>query len=661
MTTTHPADIDTTDASTDVRRELVGALVESLGGRWAHVRAAAREEFRADVLLPDPTLDVAQQRERVREQMRLLAGTGHAANGFPVSAGGRGDVGASVTAFEMLGHTDLSLLVKAGVQWGLFGGAVTNLGTERHHSTVLPQIISLELPGCFAMTETGHGSDVMSLGTTATYDPATDELVVHTPTPAARKDYIGGAAQDARMAVVFAQLITGPSEAPQRHGVHGVLVPLRDDFGQLLPGVHIEDCGPKMGLNGVDNGRLVFDQVRVPRTNLLNRYGDIDAEGSYHSPIENPTRRFFTMLGTLVRGRISVAGGAGAATRTALSIAIRYAAVRTQFTAPGSDEEVRLLDYRTHQRRLLPALATSYALAYAQNDLVALMHDVQTALQSDAPPDETSQRELESLAAGVKVMATWHATRTIQECREACGGAGYLAENRLPALKADTDVFTTFEGDNVVLLQLVAKGLLTSYRDAFGDLDTLGTLRFVARQVASTVAERTSARTFGMRLSDARTRGREDGDLLDRAVQLRLLADREEHVLSGLAQRMRVAGRPGADAFAVFNDAQDHVLLAARAHVERVVAQSFADAVERCADPAARELLDELCTLHVLSGVERDRAWYLEHGRLTAARSKQVVALVNASCARIRPHALELVDGFGIPDAWLAAPIALPS
>ncbi len=119
----------------------------------------------------------------------------------------------------------------------------------------------------------------------------------------------------------------------------------------------IEDCGPKLGLGGVDNGRLLFDHVRVPRTNLLGRYGDIDDEGHYTSPIDSPDRRFFTMLGALVRGRISIAGGAGAATRSALTIATRYAAERTQFSAPGAEVETALLDYRTHQRRLLPRIA----------------------------------------------------------------------------------------------------------------------------------------------------------------------------------------------------------------------------------------------------------------------------------------------------------------
>ncbi len=102
--------------------------------------------------------------------------------------------------------SDLSLMVKAGVQWGLFGGAVENLGTERHHEAYVKKIINLELRGCFAMTETGHGSDVQALETTATYDADTEEFVIHSSTPNARKDYIGGAAETATIAAVFAQL-----------------------------------------------------------------------------------------------------------------------------------------------------------------------------------------------------------------------------------------------------------------------------------------------------------------------------------------------------------------------------------------------------------------------------------------------------------------------
>lgn len=614
---------------------MADALRDLLDGRWATLRRTSLELL--GKLHPVGELPREEYRAWVLDQMCALADGGHPLIGFPAEYGGQDDVGGSVVAFEVLGFGDLSLMVKAGVQWGLFGGAVQALGTRRHHDEHLPAIMNLDLPGCFAMTETGHGSDVQHLRTTATHDPETDEFVVHTPDPSARKDYIGNAARDGRMAVVFAQLVSGGAE----HGVHALLVPIRDAGGNPLPGVRIEDCGPKAGLNGVDNGRLAFDRVRVPRANLLDRYGTVHPDGAYESPIEGEGRRFFTMLGTLVRGRISVAGGAGSATKKALTIAIRYAERRRQFTRPDTGEEVVVLDYLAHQRRLLPALATSYALHFAQEELVSALHDVS---------DDRAQRELESRAAGLKAVATWHATATIQACREACGGAGYLSENLLAGLKADTDVFTTFEGDNTVLLQLVAKGLLTSYRDHVGDLDPWGMARFVADQAVGVVIERTAARAIIDRLVS----GSSDA-LLDRGWQVRQFEDRERHVLEGLARRLR---RATADnAFEVFNAAQDHVLHAARAHVDRVVLEAFVAAVDRCADAATKELVDRVCDLYALSVIEADRAWFLEHGRLTPARAKAVTQAVNDLCRLVRPDARRLVDAFGVPESWSGAPI----
>lgn len=324
--------------------------------------------------------------------MRLLASNGYAADGFAKDHGGTGDAGAAVTSIEMLAMSDLSLMVKAGVQWGLFGGAIENLGTARHHEAYVKRLVDLDLLGCFAMTETGHGSDVQALETTATYDADAGEFVIHSPTPSSRKDYIGGAAQHATMAAVFAQLITGG----ESQGVHCFVVPIRDEDGNDLPGVHTSDCGYKGGLPGVDNGRITFDQVRIPRENLLNKYADVEPDGTYTSPIDNANRRFFTMVGTLVRGRVTVGGSAGAAARVALSIATRYALQRRQFNSPQAEDEVLLMDYLVHQRRLFPLIARSYALQFAQNELVAKMHEIQSS--ADADPQE--QRELEAAPPG---------------------------------------------------------------------------------------------------------------------------------------------------------------------------------------------------------------------------------------------------------------------
>ena len=232
----------------------------------------------------------------------------------------------------------------------------------------------------------------------------------------------------------------------------------------------------------------------------------------------------------------------------------------------------------------------------------------------------------------MKAIATWHATDTIQGCREACGGAGYLRSSRFASLKADTDVFTTFEGDNTILLQLAAKNLLTDYKDAFGELDPLGMAQFVAGQALER-AER--ART---RCASSPTRsvpGRDDdADLLDRKTQLDLFRWRHEHLLAGAARRLKGGIDAGRDPFAVLVDCQDHVLEAARAWVDLVDAR-----VVRRGAPSGNAAAAASCARSTrCSGIEAERGYFQEHGRLSAARSKAVVKAVNTLCGELRPR-----------------------
>lgn len=617
-------------------------LRNSLDGRWRDVKNKVRAELSGEVFRPHYTPNTVIARTKVGEQLKIMAARGAAEDGFKKEHGGNGDVGAAVTQIEMLAMSDLSLMVKAGVQWGLFGGAIENLGTERHHQAYVRKIINLELLGCFAMTETGHGSDVQSLETTATYDPATCEFIIDSPTPSSRKDYIGGAAETARVAAVFAQLITPDGE---RHGVHCFVVPIRDEEGNDLPGVTTSDCHYKGGLPGVDNGRIQFDQVRIPRENLLNKYADVAEDGTYSSPIENVGRRFFTMLGTLIRGRVTVGGSAAAAARVALDIAVRYALERRQFEAPGDDKEVLIMDYLVHQRRLLPLVAKSYALQFAQNELVAKCHELQTSEN----PDPEEQRELEARAAGLKAANTWHATRAIQEAREACGGAGYLAENRLIALKADTDVFTTFEGDNHVLTQLVAKELLTAYADDIKGMSPVEWVRFAANFAGERVLKRTAAQTIMQTILDTREDNEEEGSLFNRGTQVQMFEDREEYMLASVARRLQSKAKE-MSAFDAFNAVQDHVLHTARAHIDRVILEAFVAGIDACEDEKAREILAMVCDLYALSVIEEDKAWFIEHRFISTERAKAVTRGLNDRCRRLRPHAELLVDGFGIPE-----------
>ncbi|MGW3061044.1 acyl-CoA dehydrogenase family protein [Streptomyces goshikiensis] len=630
----------------------VPSLTSVLDGEYAGIRDLVRTNLAtyASVLEGADELGIDAFRDRVRDVVVKMAATGQTGMGFPAEYGGGGDVGASIAAFETLAFGDLSVLVKVGVQFGLFGGAILHLGTGRHHAAYLPDLITGELMGCFAMTETGHGSNVQALGTVARYDTASREFVITTPGDHARKDYIGNAARHAQLAVVFAQLeVDGRSQ-----GVHAFVVPIRVG-GETAPGVRIEDDGRKMGLNGVDNGRIWFDGVRVPREALLNRFADVSPEGVYESAIDNPNRRFFTMLGTLVQGRVSVAGAGISVAKVALSIATKYAVRRRQFEAAPDTEEQLLLDYGLHQRRLLPLIARTYALHFAQDEVRAQLHEVFSGIEDDAQ----ARRRLESRAAGIKALGTWHATGVVQECREACGGAGYLAVNRFAALKGDSDVFTTFEGDNHVLLQLVGKGLLTDHASEFEDLDQLGMVRYVTGLAVETVIERTSAHKLLERVRDLLPGGDEwdrEAGLLDSEYQLAMVRFREEHMLAGLARRIKRGIDQKRDPGAVFSQVQDHVIAVARAHVERLVTEAFVDKVRGLPEGGEKTALALLCDLFALSTIEADRAWFMEHGRLTVQRSKAISREVNDLCRKVRPLAVDLVDAWGIPAAMLRAP-----
>jgi acyl-CoA oxidase len=338
-----------------------------------------------------------------------------------------------------------------------------------------------------------------------------------------------------------------------------------------------------------------------------------------------------------------------------LDIAVRYALQRRQFNAPGGEFEVVIMDYLAHQRRLLPLVARSYALAFAQNQLLATLHE----LQSVEDPDLEEQRELESRAAGLKAANTWHATAAIQEAREACGGAGYLAENRLIELRADTDVFTTFEGDNTVLCQLVAKNLLTAYADDVKGMSPVEWVRFAANFAGDRVLKRTAAETILQTLLDTRQDNEEEGSLFNRGTQVKMFEDREQYLLSTVARRLQRRSKEMSP-FEAFNSVQDHVLHTARAHIDRIVLEAFVAGIESCEDPEARRVLEMVCDLYALSVIEDDKSWFIEHRLLSTERAKAVTRGINERCRTLRPHAEALVDGFGIPEQLRSAEMLHP-
>ncbi|WP_434994365.1 acyl-CoA dehydrogenase family protein [Arthrobacter sp. Ld5] len=653
QTITRPQQIPATATITDDEQATVDTaeLGELLLGRWADIRRTARNLAGRPEVRKIEGLTHTDHRLRCFDQLHYLVEQQAVHRAFPSALGGDDDHGGNIAGFEELVVADPSLQIKAGVQWGLFGSAVMHLGTEKHHEAWLPGIMDLRIPGCFAMTETGHGSDVASIATTATFDPSTDEFVIDTPFRAAWKDYIGNGAIDGRAAVVFAQLVTNGVS----HGVHGFYVELRNEDGSFKPGVGGEDDGIKGGLNGIDNGRLHFTGVRIPRTNLLNRYGDVAEDGTYTSPIASPGRRFFTMLGTLVQGRVSLDGAAVAASKLALTAAITYSTQRRQFNASSDLREEVLMDYQRHQRRLLPRLAATYAASFAHEELLEKFDGV---FSGEHDTDEDRQ-DLETLAAAFKPLSTWLALDTLQECREATGGQGFLVENRFTSLRADLDVYVTFEGDNNVLLQLVAKRLLTDYAKEFKGVDFGVLARYAVSQAAGRTLHRSGLRRVAQTLADTGSGKKSAIALRDEETQHDLLTDRVQSRVAELATALRGAkGMSQEKAAALFNDHQNELIEVAHAHAELLQWEAFTRGVHRVADPGTRQVLTRLRDLFGLCLIEKDLAWFLMNGRLSAQRARTLDGYINRLLVKIRPHALDLVESFGYGQEHLRSVIA---
>ncbi|WP_169583043.1 MULTISPECIES: acyl-CoA dehydrogenase [Microbacterium] len=627
------------------------AVTDLLLGTWAETRREAREMIKDPAFWRIDGQPMSEHRERTLTQLHLLVEHGGSRRAFPEEYGGHGDNGANLAGFEELVLADPSLQIKSGVQWGLFGSAIFQLGTKEHHDTWLPGVIDMSLPGAFAMTETGHGSDVAAIGTTATYDAETEEFVIHTPFRGAWKDYLGNAALHGKAATVFAQLITGGVN----YGVHCFFVPLRDDEGNFLPGIGGEDDGVKGGLNGIDNGRLHFDNVRIPRTNLLNRYGDVAPDGTYSSDIPSPGRRFFTMLGALVQGRVSLDGAATTGTALALHIAVTYANQRRQFDSGSGTPEVVLLDYGKHQRRLLPLLAQNYAQFFSHDELLRKYDGVFSGRTDTAEERE----DLETLAAALKPLSTWNALDTVQEAREACGGAGFLAENRMVGLHQDLDVYVTFEGDNNVLLQLVGKRLLADFAKQFRGADAATLARFAVGQTAGKVFHGAGLRQLGQSVADFGSTARSVELGLREDQQHDLLAGRVQQMVSDVAAALRPASKLSpAEAAALFNSHQAELIEAARAHGELLQWEAFTDGVNRISDEGTKHVLTWLRDLFGLHLIEKHLAWYLINGRLSAQRAASVGRYIDRLAARLRPHAQDLVDAYGFAPEHVRAPIA---
>ncbi|KAM7274668.1 hypothetical protein ACFE04_016534 [Oxalis oulophora] len=573
---------------------------------------------------PDYNQSVEQQRQTTMKRIEFLLHKG-VFKGWLTDPGHDAEL-RKLAFTDVLTIFDHSLCIMLGVHFFLWGDSIKFFGTKQHHEKWLRDTENYVVKGCFAMTELGHGSNVRGIETVTTYDSKTGEFIINTPCESAQKYWIGGAANHGTHAVVFSQLIINGSN----QGVHAFIAQIRDANGNICPNVRIADCGHKIGLNGVDNGRIWFDNLRIPRENLLNSAADVSPDGQYLSAIENPDQRFAAFMAPLTSGRVNITAGAIYQAKIGLATAIRYALSRRAFSVTPNGPEVLILDYPSHQRRLLPLLAKTYAMSFAANEL--------RMIYVNRSPE--TKKLLHVVSSAFKATLTWHNMRTLQECREACGGQGLKTENRVGHLKAEFDVQSTFEGDNNVLMQQVSKALFGEFMSAqkkkkpfkgLGLEHMNGPAPAIPPQLTSSILRSSQFQENAFCLRER--------DLLYRFAALVLQSQK--------------SGKTKENAFILnYQLAED----LGRAFSDRTIFQIIVQTEATASDVSVKNMLGLVRSMYALTCMEED-ASFLRYGYLTTENAAAVRKEVSQLCGDMRPHALALVSSFGIPDAFLS-PIA---
>ncbi|XP_038876481.1 peroxisomal acyl-coenzyme A oxidase 1-like isoform X2 [Benincasa hispida] len=502
-------------------------------------------------------------------------------------------------------------------------------GTEEQLQKWLPLAYKMQIIGCYAQTELGHGSNVQGLETTATFDPKTDEFVIHSPTLTSSKWWPGGLGKVSTHAIVFARLIIDGRD----YGVHGFIVQIRSlDDHSVLPGITIGDIGMKFGIGAystMDNGVMHFDHIRILRNQLLMRFSQVTREGKY---VQSDVPRQL-LYGTMVAVRKMIVVDASNALSRAVCIATRYGAVRRQFGAQDG-VETQVINYKTQQSRLFPLLASAYAFRFVGEWLQWLYTDVTERLAAN---DFSTLPEVHACTAGLKSITTAATADGIEECRKLCGGHGYLCSSGLPELFAVYVPACTYEGDNVVLLLQVARFLVKTISQLVSGKKPVGTTAYMGQL---------------QHLMESTCRVQNAEDWLNPSMVLEVFEARSARMSVECTKKLSNFTNQEEG----FQELSPSFVDAAVAHCQLIVVSKFIEKLQGdIAGKGVKEQLQKLFSIYALYTLHKHMGDFLSTSTITPKQASLADDLLRSLYSQVRPNAIALVDAFNHTDHYLGS------
>ncbi|XP_045782603.1 peroxisomal acyl-coenzyme A oxidase 3 [Maniola jurtina] len=533
---------------------------------------------------------------------------------------------------------DSSLAIKKSLTFGMFANTIRGSGRP-HQYKFVEDNEQAKIGGCFALTEVAHGSNAKGMRTTATYCPEKKQFIMHSADFEAAKFWVGSLGKCSTHAIVYAMLISKGTN----HGLHSFIVPIRDPKTlKPFPGVIVGDIGEKIGLNGVDNGFVMFNNYPIPKELALDKFGGVDDSGEYKSPFRDPSKRFGASLGALSGGRVMITSISTNYLQKAIVIATRYSAVRKQFGAENAVEETPVLEYQQQQIRLLPYLAATFAQRIFCTWFGTVLVNITVDNYAGRQDDLAAARgiEMHALSSAVKPVCGWIARDGIQNCREACGGHGYLKAAGIGDLRNENDANCTYEGENSLLLQQNSNWLLTvwprRHQIKIDQESPLGSLQFLDN------VDQVLKKTCPWRTVD---------QLIDPYNLTQMYKWLTAYMLQTTYEKVSKLKREGADNLTAKNDSQSYnAVTLSVIYGENYILNHFYKTAKSFEDEACKKVLLKMVSLYGAFLIEKHMATLYIGGYFTLDQGLHLREGILKLCSELVPEAVTLADTLAPPD-----------